>query len=166
MAVNHRYHLSEGRTAEEDWAACDYFSRLSCRASADYLPAFLKAAGLEAEEVREKGWPDDPELLENLSETEHLRWCAFHFCMGYQPMPEEVFADRAAQYRREKEEQGAPLIRVGKDSVKKLHACLIPWEELDALDEKEKRLTGKEVCYKQLDRDNILLIPELLRGEN
>ena len=163
MQINHRYHLAEGRSAEADWAACDYFSRQSCRASADYSTAFLCAAGLSGEELARNGWPDDPILLEHLGEMEHLRWCAFHYCMGYSPMPEEVFAERARAFRLETTESGSSRIRVGKDTDKKQHACLIPWEELPALDQKEKELTGREVNYRQMDLDNVLLMPELLK---
>ncbi len=162
MQINHQYHLSEGRTAEEDWASCDYFSRESCRASADYMEAFLCAAGLSNEDLAQNGWPDDPQLMENLGIMEHERWCAFHFCMGYRTMPDSVFEERAAAFRREKAETGSSRIRAGKDTVKKLHACLIPWEDLPALDRKEKEQTGRDVDYQQMDRDNVLLIPKLL----
>ena len=45
------------------------------------------------------------------------------------------------------------------------HACLIGWEELDALSQRESRLTGKELDYKAMDADNVRLIPELLRAQ-
>ena len=164
MVINHQYHLAEGRTAEEDWAACDYFSRLSCRASADFTDAFLKAAGISREAVLRDGWHPEGRILENLSITEHMRWCAFHETMGYQVMPEEVFAERAALYRKEKEETGTGHTRITKDSERRLHACLIPWEALDLLSEKEAAVTGKSVNYKESDRDNVRMIPAMLKG--
>lgn len=165
MVINHQYHLAEGRTAAEDWESCDYFSRLSCRASADFMDAFLKAAGTSREAVLAGGWDISDEILENLACTEHLRWCAFHETMGYQVMPEEVFAERALQYAFEKERYGAGKIRIGKDTASRLHACLIPWEELDALSARENAVTGKSVDYKEMDRDNVRMIPEMLKGE-
>ncbi len=161
--INHRYHLSEGRTADEDWALCDYFSRMSCRASADYVDAYLTAAGTTREAVLENGWELPPETLENLSIAEHLRWMAFHQAMGYRPMPEDAFEARAAEYRRQLEATGKPGIRPGKDTVSKLHACLIPWEELDALGEREFALTGRRVDYKEMDRDNVRMVADMLR---
>ncbi len=161
--INHQYHIAEGRSPEEDWATCDYFSRLSCRASADYLPAFIKASGLTEDALKKDGWPQNPALLAHLGEMEHLRWCAFHFCMGYRPMTDKDFAERAGRFVREKEETGSSRLRVAKDSDKKRHACLIPWKDLPALDKKEKALTGRDVNYQQLDLDNVLLIPQLLR---
>ena len=163
MQINHRYHLAEGRDAAADWKDCDYFSRQSCRASADFGKAFLCSAGLTEEELIRNGWPDDKALLDHLGETEHLRWCAFHYAMGYRPMPEDVFNARAQARNAEMNEKGSSRIRIGKDTEAKLHACLIPWDELPALGRKEKELTGREVNYQQLDLDNVLLLPELLK---
>ncbi len=161
MLINHQYNLSGNRSAEEDWAACDYFSRMSCRASADYMPAYLKASGLSPETVREKGWPADcPELKENLAKMEHLRWNAFHFCMGYRLMPEELFAERAARFKNGGLKKGE---KPGKDTERKYHACLVSWEELKELDEKEEQLAGRKTDYQQMDRENIEMIPTLLK---
>lgn len=165
MVINHQYHLAEGRTAAEDWENCDYFSRLSCRASADFIDTFLKAAGTDRETVLAGGWNLSEEVLDNLAHTEHMRWCAFHETMGYQTMPDEVFEERAAQYAFEKERYGAGKIRIGKDTASRLHACLIPWEDLDVLSARENAVTGKSVDYKEMDRDNVRMIPEMLKGE-
>jgi len=94
---------------------------------------------------------------------EHLRWCAFHLTMGYRPMPEDVYHRRAQQYQTEVEQAGPSSIRSGKDTAEKLHACLIPWEELDQLSRRETEVTGVPVDYKELDRDNVRLIPDMLK---
>ena len=164
MVINHQYHLSEGQTAEEDWASCDYFSRLSCRASADFTNAFLKAAGVSREAVLSEGWHPEGRILENLSITEHMRWCAFHETMGYRTMPEDVFEERAGRYEKEKEAAGTGKIRITKDTGRRLHACLIPWEDLDRLSERENAVTGRSVNYREMDRDNVRMIPEMLKG--
>ena len=164
MVINHQYHLAEGHTPAEDWAACDYFSRLSCRASADFTDAFLKAAGTDRETVLKDGWELSPEVLENLGRTEHLRWCAFHETMGYRAMPEAVFAARAAQFEKEKAETGKGKIRIGKDTGRRLHACLIPWEDLDDLASREEAVTGRSVDYKEIDCDNVRMIPDMLKA--
>ena len=164
MVINHQYHLTEGRTAEEDWALCDYFSRLSCRASADFTDAFLKAAGTDRQSALENNWQPEGEILENLSIMEHMRWCAFHETMGYRTMPDETFEKRAARYQKEKAETGTGKTRIGKDTALRLHACLIPWDQLDALSARENAITGKSVDYKEMDRDNVRMIPEMLKG--
>ena len=160
--LNHQYHLEEGRTAEEDWASCDYFSRMSCRASADYMDAFLQASGTNREEVLSNGWAPSPEVLEILGQAEHLRWCAFHYGMGYRAMPEDVFAKRAELYR-EQTAKGETPIRIGKDTEHRLHACLVGWDELPALSDREAEVTGVRKDYRKMDIDNVLMIPDLLK---
>lgn len=155
MILNHRY-VASSRTPEENWKACDYFSRQSCRASADFLPAMVKAAGQNAEK-----WDLTEAQIENLSITEHLRWCAFHYCMGFSPMSPEEFAARSETYLQQKKVGEAP-IRIGKNMQKRTHACLVSWEDLDALSEKEAEITGNYVNYKAMDTENVLAIPELL----
>ena len=53
---------------------------------------------------------------------------------------------------------------IGKDLGERLHCCLIPWEDLDDLSARENAVTGKSVDYKQMDRNNVLTLPELLKG--
>lgn len=164
MQLNHCYHEKDGKTPEEDWASCDYFSRMSCRAAADYMDVFLHAAGTDREKVLAEGFAPSEEVMETLSRTEHLRWCAFHFAMGYDTMPEEIFAQRAAIFRRQQAETGKGSIRIGKDTDARLHACLIPWEELPALAEREFAVTGRRVDYFKMDRDNVCLAVDMLRA--
>jgi hypothetical protein len=47
---------------------------------------------------------------------------------------------------------------------KRKHACLIPWEALDGLSDRENSVTGGQVDYKQMDRNNILALPNVLKG--
>lgn len=162
MILNHRYHYPTDKTPAQTWLACDYFSRQSCRASADFLPAMLRAAGKTAEQVLGGDWQLSEVQLENLSRTEHLRWCAFHYCMGFSAMTDEEFQARAQAYRQQLE-NGQATIRIGKNMTGRTHACLVPWEALDALSEKEAAVTGNYVNYKALDTDNVLSIPQLLK---
>ena len=163
MQINHRYRA--GVSAQEDWRRCDYFSRMSCRASADFFPAVLRAAGKTADQVLDGDWPPPAETLENMAITEHLRWCAFHYVMGYAPMPEEEYARRAERYSAERSQGGKPGFALGKDPERRLHACLIPWEELDALSARENAVTGGTVDYKQMDRDNVLALRDVLLAQ-
>ncbi|MBE6122870.1 MAG: hypothetical protein E7190_09160 [Erysipelotrichaceae bacterium] len=152
--LNHQYHREENHSMEEDWAGCDYFSRMSCRAASDFMEAFMAVSGISAETLKEQGWPEDRnELMEHLAETEHLRWCGFHYASGYQTMSRETFRERVLQ----------KYARAGKDPEKKLHICLVPWEELPEIDRMEKELTGREVNYQEMDYDNVRMIPEMLR---
>jgi hypothetical protein len=107
-------------------------------------------------------WPPAQEVLEVLGETEHLRWNAFHFVMGYSPMSSEEFNRRAETYM-ECVSKGLPGIKLSKDSENRTHACLISWDALDNLSEKENSVTGQKVDYKQYDINNVLIIPEVLK---
>jgi hypothetical protein len=144
-----------------EWNKLGYFSRESCRASADFIPAMLGMAGLSTEdaanaEVFEKQIPRGSALLESLAITEHLRWNAFHFAMGYTAMSIEEVRCRDAE----------GIKPIQKDTVKLSHACLILWDDLDLLSAVVSELTGKEVDYKEYDRVNIYQISKTLRFGN
>ena len=147
VQINHFYNGDDGEPAEQ-WKSCDYFSRMSCRASADYLSGFLKKVGALKKHAL------SPEESENLGISEHKRWCAFHYSFGYSLMSEEEKKERAKLYSDENH------IRIAKDTNRKHHACLIPWDDLDELSRWENGITGGNVDYKQLDRDNV----ETVRG--
>ena len=104
MQIHHMY--TGGPSAEEDWAGCSYWGRLSSRASADYYYSILKASGKTAEQVLEGDWPPEEEMLENLAISEHLRWNAFHIVNGYRPMPESEMEKRIAARNEEITEKG------------------------------------------------------------
>lgn len=161
MVLNHSY--CNGPSPLEDWKGCDYFSRMSSRASADFAQAIVYAAGMTYDDILAGKWAPTGELLETLSKTEHLRWNAFHFAMGFSPMSETTFNQRAAQYLKEKEETGQGKIRISKDLINRYHACLIPWEDLDRLSHKENAITGGTVDYKEADRKNILAMGNVIR---
>jgi len=161
IILNSIYDGSE-RTPWEKWVACDSFSKMSSRASTDFIPAFIKAAGSSLEEVMAGEWHPEGELLEVLGEMEHLRWNAFHFVMGYAPMSGEEFEENARTFARCRAEGVPCSIKIAKNPQARTHACLIPWEELDALSERENAITGRGVDYKQTDINNVLGLPQVL----
>ncbi|MBO5503224.1 MAG: hypothetical protein J5969_01950 [Lachnospiraceae bacterium] len=163
MEVNQAYCDGNGKDAKENWKTCGYFSRMSCRAAADFLPAYLEALADSGISV-DSTMPDDDSVIQTLGQTEHRRWCAFHRVMGYRVMPEKIYESRAAEYLKEKSEKGRSGIRIGRDAAKRLHACLIPWDGLDALSAKEAGITGKDPEYKKMDINNIRVI--MRRGES
>ena len=162
MQINQIYCEEAGSTdsAKRNWQKCSYFDRESNRACADFYPAVLRAAGKTEEQVLAGDWPPQGEMLENLARTEHLRWCAYQTAAGYAPMPPEVWNRRAEQYR-----QGAkPGFRISRDPEQRLQACLIPWEELEELSRRENEVTGGQVDYPQMDRNNILILSRALKA--
>ena len=166
MILNHTYQPQSEKSALQNWMECDYFSRQSCRAATDFLPALLRAAGKTAEQVVQGDWSLSAQQIENLSRTEHLRWCAFHYCMGFSTMDRHEFLERANLYSQQKEQGLIPTIRIGKNMLHKTHACLIPWEELDGLSAEESAITGKQIDYKAMDTDNVMAVPLLLQAAN
>ena len=151
-------------TPWQKWLACDNLSRISSRATADFAPAFVHAAGSSVAQRLAGEWKPSEAMLQNLGETEHLRWCASQYIMGYDPMTLERFKERGARYQAAKAAGEPANIKIGKDTVARQHVCLIPWDELDALSELENSLTGRNVDYKQIDINNVLAVPRLLKA--
>ena len=165
ILLNSTYDRSD-RSDWDKWMDCDSFGKMSSRASADFTPAFIRISGSTREEILAGNWKPDTVMQNTLGETEHMRWCAFHYAMGYSAMSEEEFNRNAAKYERCRRE-GIPCnIKISKNTDARTHACLISWDELDALSEKENRVTGRNVDYKQIDIDNALALPKLLKTEN
>lgn len=162
ILLNSTYDTSE-RSDWEKWVACDSFSKMSSRASAEFLPAFIKISGSSKESMLNGEWTPTPEMQQVLGETEHLRWCAFHYAMGYMPMTPEQFEANAETWARLQKEGSTKKIKIAKDTQARRHACLIPWSDLDELSERENSLTGRNVDYKQLDINNVLELPHLLQ---
>ena len=122
-------------------------------------------AGTTEKLVKQTGWNPSGQLLENLSITEHMRWCAFHYSMGFEPMSTQTHLERAKQYIEDVKTNGSSNLRITRDLRTLQHACLIPWEELDSLSERENSITGGKVDYKQHDRLNILAMEKLLSAD-
>lgn len=157
MHLNNLFLINQN-TPEENWANTDYFSRMSTIAAADFAPAYLHIAGISSQTKSIKSRLDAT-LSESLSITEHNRWCAFMLCMGFRPMTEEEFQERCRAYWEEK----SPRIHLYKDTVNRTHRLLVPWEKLDELSYTEQKITGRQVDYKQRDRDFVVNLSDLLQ---
>lgn len=160
MIMNQAY--SDGGEMRENWRNCGYFNRMSSRSAADFYGAIVRAAGVTVEQAK-KSWNPQGQLLENLAITEHLRWNAFHYAMGFRPMTEEELQQRIEQYRVEKSRNPDTEYRITRDMERRCHACIIPWEALDDYSRRENAITGGSRNYKQNDRDNVLAVAEILR---
>ena len=163
ILLNSVYDDSE-RTPWEKWVACDTFSKMSSRASTDFIPAFLKMSGASREDVIAGNWHPDEKTQQVLGETEHKRWMAFHFANGYSAMSREEFEKNAENYIRCMAEGRPCSHKISKNQLTRTHACLISWEDLDALSERENAVTGRNVDYKQTDINNVLALPMLLQA--
>ena len=81
----------------------------------------------------------------------------------YEPINVCTLRRAAVLLLKEKAELGEGHVRVAKDTDGRLHACMIPWDELDALSERERLAGTNNREYKQADRDNVLAIPQQLK---
>ena len=64
------------------------------------------------------------------------------------------------------QKEGVPCpVKISKDARARRHACLVPWEELNALSKRENELTGRNTDYQQMDINNVLALPKLLREQ-
>ncbi|MBR0352695.1 MAG: hypothetical protein IJH53_05775 [Oscillospiraceae bacterium] len=160
MILNSIYDNSD-RSDWEKWVACDAFSKMSSRASADFMPAYIRITGSTEEEVRSGNWSPNEEMLPVLGETEHLRWNAFHFSMGYRVMSNEELEKNFRTWTSCKEKGIPCTIRMTKNTEALTHACLVSWDELDDLSARENAVTGRNVDYKQYDINNVLALPRL-----
>ena len=84
--------------------------------------------------------------------------------MGFETMPADTYTHRENLYIQEKSATGHSSLRVGKDMALRQHACLIPWDDLDALSARENAVAGGNVNYKEADRKNVRAVPQLLKS--
>ena len=164
MLLNHQYQQDKTKTPIQHWMECPYFDRQSSRAAADFADALVRAAGMTTEEVSRSGWELTDAQKENLSRHEHLRWWAFHSCMGYRTMDKAMLDARGAIYL-EQLARGETPIRITRDTAAQYHACMVPWEELPVMAAWEAAYTGKLKDYHDADTRNVLLVPALLNLE-
>lgn len=130
---------------ESFWKKSTLYEKQSSRAHAINIPWKLKSAGFQvAEGVRddafEKELADDPQLLMNLSVGEHLRWEAKLFLEGWKTARPGELAPKQS-----------------KDTGKKLHVCLVPWEELEQVED------YYGVRYRDLDKHLVEALPDILQ---
>ena len=156
MELNHSY--AKGQDLYEDWKQCDYFGRMSSRASVDYLIPFIRRIKQDKDNLTYK-------QRENLARSEHLRWCAFHYTFGYDVMEKEEFVKRVKDYLNEIREYGKSKIKLTKDSKAMKHVCLVEWNKLDEISRIENSLTHGNRNYKDSDRSNVDMVMNLIKGQ-
>ena len=156
MELNHRY--TGGKDKYEDWKNCDYFGKMSSRASVDYLMPLIRR-------IKKMMNTDalTSEQRENLARSEHLRWCAFHYTFGFDVMSMEEFTQRVKDYQNEIREHGKSSIKITKDSKARRHVCLVDWDKLDEISRLENSITHGNRNYKDSDRQNIDMVMSLMK---
>ncbi len=123
-AVHWHYQIynDTGKDMELAWKQASLYEQMSSRALAIHIPWKLKCAGFKKvpgkyDDTYERELEASPLLMENLSIGEHLRWNAFLFASGWKTVRPGVLPAGAR-----------------KDAGKKLHVCLVSWEELKTIE--------------------------------
>ena len=156
MELHHHY--TGGKSLNEDWKQCEYFHRMSSRASVDYLIPLIRKIMADRNTLT-------PEQKENLAKSEHLRWCAFHYTFGYDVMEIDEFIERLKKQQTEIQEHGKSDIKPRQDTEAKKHVCLVSWDKLDDVSKAENSVTHGNRDFKKNDRDNIDTIMKLMQSE-
>lgn len=115
--------------------------------------ALNELSGRTAELYEEALTKGGDRLLEALGEMEHERWCAFLRSEGWRS------TDRMLQFAGPANGYGA------KWPPAKLHACLIPWQELNALSDtlNEAFPTRERSDFRWNDLEIVRRLPQMLR---
>jgi hypothetical protein len=152
----------DGKT---QWHDLDWFLQESNRAAADFIPAMLFLANTNENDLLDLNLDlltEDETLKEVLAQTEHMRWNAFHAAMGFSAISIDDLRRRFEKYRS--------LDLARRDTAEQLHACMVPWDDLDLLSEVYNELAlslgdDKEAKrnFKNSDRDIVRNIPKFLR---
>ena len=129
--INLRYaHLYNGveetkKQLQAQWELLDTFTRYSNLSAADYHEVQQKM-------MEHAGQPLSPEVLEELAELEHIRWCRYHYLNNWK--------------------YGRPENGKNKDMHCRIHTMLIPYEKMDE-QEKEKDRENVRILF-QLDAED------------
>jgi len=135
------------------WHELNWFTQESNRAAADFIPAMLKLAKLSEEEaMNRKTLTNDDNFKKILAQTEHLRWNAFHAAMGYRPISVKEMIQRFDKYTGERDTKDH-LTFCRRDEKYRLHVCLVPWEELEKINEAYHKLACRTNVLKEQNRD-------------
>ncbi|MDE6202694.1 MAG: hypothetical protein K2G19_04385, partial [Lachnospiraceae bacterium] len=135
-----------GKDMELAWRQASLYEQMSSRALAIHIPWKLKCAGFEKapgsfDDAYERELADNPALMENLSIGEHLRWNAFLFASGWKTVSPGTLPAGAR-----------------KDACKKLHVCLVSWEELKAVEE------YYQYDFQELDKHFVKALAQILQN--
>lgn len=144
------------KMANHDFKTKEY-DRRNSMAAAIHLNAKLFASGVlkgvfptlnELNEYKNK--IQDNDLLIKLSKNEHLRWNAFMATEGYNSTDINDIKKYASETKNH------------KDLISKGHPCIIPWDDLDDL-ENEYNVIAKEKGYKiaEFKKYDIMIVKEI-----
>ncbi len=146
----HEYYnsLKPEESKKQLWSGLSRIKQLSNISAADHIYTKLALTGLTVNDIRQITNEDEfvgylgKERMENLAKGEHLRWNALYFTNSWSTW--------ALNQIPEDEESN-------KNDIRKLHACLVSWDELSKVKERFKE------DYYQYDYENVIHIYDLIQ---
>lgn len=148
IRIHEYYNSKKNETKRKTWDELTRIEQASNISAAEHIYIKLSLAGLNPSVI--KSLPSQKEFvdllgnnrLKNLAMGEHLHWNAILFAHGWNIWPLSEIP---------------PGIMKNKDNQRKLHACLVDWDDLARI---EKRF-GED--YYQYDMDTIANIFQLIK---
>ncbi|NVO20246.1 MAG: hypothetical protein HXX13_11125 [Bacteroidetes bacterium] len=138
-AVHDYYNAQNPPDQFRAWSHLLRIEQLSNISVAEHIDTLLYLIGLEKKDVRNFETEEqfikklNPETLENLAKTEHLRWNVHQFLNGWDTLEIADIPENAIN---------------NKIKDRKLHACLVSWEDLALIN---KKFIGKD--FYEYDRE-------------
>lgn len=133
----------------KSWIGLTDFERGSNVSVADFNYSFIRIIGRDLfasfkTSADYKKWlRDNPKKFDTLARIEHLRWCAYLYSNGWDKLP---LSDE--------------LMVENKDMQKKLHTCLVTFDELKEVSEMFKE------DYEKYDCDNVDIVFDIFNTLN
>ncbi len=144
----HAFYSKNKSTSVESWNLISRTKQLSNISVAEHFHAKLKMTGLSVEKIKSMNDVNEfvsylnEESLRNLAIGEHLRWAAQLYVNGWDTWQLSSIPVDATS---------------NKDEDKKLHACLVNWDDLAAVNER----FGED--YYSYDTNNVINMFYLIR---
>ncbi len=143
--VNDYYNsMKEDNLKLLSWKGMDAFKKNSNMSVADFNYAFVELIGRDiftsfknSNEYRQY-LKENPKKYDTLGRIEHLRWMAYLYANGWGLLPLED-----------------DVMVANKDEKRKLHTCLVPFDDLTAVSD----MFGED--YKKYDFDNIDIVYDI-----
>lgn len=146
--IHDYYNLKKDKSRQMQWKDLSHIKKVTNISAAIHLYTKLRLAGLTIEDVKKNNCENDfraqlgAERLKNLAKGEHLHWNATLFTNEW-----DVWKPGTTEHF------------INKDERKKLHVCLVSWEELERVEE----MFGEP--YREYDYDSITNIWSLIHDD-
>ena len=146
VATHSFYNAQKTPENQEKWRTLSSHKQQSNVSVSLHIPTKLALMGLTSDTLSQFATKEayltflrsNQERYDNLARTEHLRWNAFHYVRGWQ------------RWTLNDENK-----KKSSDEIKKLHICLVEWDDLPPLDIHQSQKVGTYQGYDYLNSDGV-----------